>query len=42
MDFLRRDPYFKEFINKTGIVEVWEERGWPDQCRPIGDSFECD
>jgi len=42
MDFLRRDPYFEEFIKKTGFVAMWEERGWPEQCRPVGDSFECD
>ena len=41
-DFLREDPRFQEFMTTAGVVELWEERGWPDQCRPVGDSFECD
>ena len=41
-DFARQDPAFAEFAEARGLVGIWRERGWPDLCRPVGDSFECD
>lgn len=39
---LRKTERYKSFMRKRGIVEYWEERGWPDLCRPIGsDDFIC-
>jgi TolB-like protein len=39
---LRRSPEFMEFTRRVGLFEHWRETGWPDLCRPRGDSFECD
>ncbi|TDJ31381.1 MAG: tetratricopeptide repeat protein [Gammaproteobacteria bacterium] len=39
---LRQQPAFREFIEQHGFLAVWRERGWPDLCHPVGDSFECD
>jgi adenylate cyclase len=39
---LRRSPEFLEFTRRAGVFEYWRETGWPDLCRPRGDSFECD
>jgi hypothetical protein len=41
-DFVRQDPAFAEFAETSGLVQVWRERGWPDLCHPVGDSFKCD
>jgi hypothetical protein len=41
-DFFRESPRFQEFMTQAGVVEIWEKRGWPEQCRPAGDSFQCD
>ena len=36
-------PEFKAFLREIGIVEYWQEYGWPDICRPLdGDDFDCD
>ncbi|MEM7611403.1 MAG: hypothetical protein AAF270_06990 [Pseudomonadota bacterium] len=33
----------KELIQELGISDYWRQRGFPPQCRPIGnDDFECD
>lgn len=38
----RRDPRFKEWVNKLGYPEFWRKHKWPDRCRPTGlDGFEC-
>jgi TolB-like protein len=35
-------PQFKQFIADVGFPEYWRESGWPDHCRPLGDTdFEC-
>jgi TolB-like protein/Flp pilus assembly protein TadD len=40
---LRQLPEFKQFLRDAGLVEIWNERGWPDLCRAIGeDDFECE
>ena len=34
---------FKRLVRATGLVDYWFERGFPPQCRPLGDNdFECD
>jgi TolB-like protein len=33
---------FKALIRKTGLIDYWRAKGWPDVCRPIGaDDFTC-
>jgi hypothetical protein len=39
---LRAHPRFRPFVEKIGLVEYWKKAGWPDICRPAGDSFTCD
>jgi len=39
---VRKSPRFKAYLMKTGLVEYWRAKGWPDQCRPVGaDDFAC-
>ncbi len=39
---LRRDPRFKEWVEKLGYVDFWRKHGWPDRCRPTSlNDFEC-
>lgn len=39
----RKTRFFKTMVEETGILRYWQERGFPDHCRPIGaDDFECD
>ena len=39
---LRKTERFKTLMRKTGLVDYWRERGWPDLCQPVGtDDFEC-
>ena len=39
----RKTDRFKTFARKSGLVDYWRARGWPDLCRPIGtDDFTCD
>jgi adenylate cyclase len=39
---LRKTERFKEFVRKTGLVDYWRARGWPEFCRPMGvDDFVC-
>lgn len=35
-------PEFEAFVEEVGLDEYWREVGWPEMCRPEGDSFECD
>jgi TolB-like protein len=40
---VREHPAFKQFAREHGLLELWQARGWPDLCRPLGDEdFECD
>jgi TolB-like protein len=40
---VRRTERFKVFMRKTGYIDYWRARGWPDLCRPMGtDDFVCD
>jgi len=39
----RKSDTFKQLLTVNGIVDVWREKGFPPQCRPLGDDdFECD
>ena len=39
---VRRDPRFKEWVEKLGYPDFWRKYGWPDRCRPTGaDDFAC-
>jgi TolB-like protein/DNA-binding SARP family transcriptional activator len=39
---LRKTERFKTFVRKTGLVEYWRAKGWPEFCRPKGtDDFVC-
>jgi TolB-like protein len=41
-DEFRRSPQFKSSIRYYGMLKLWRTRGFPPQCRPIGDDdFEC-
>jgi len=43
MKEVRKLPRFKELLKEIGLIDYWNEFGWPDLCRPIGDDdFECD
>jgi tetratricopeptide (TPR) repeat protein len=40
---VRQLPRFKELIRKIGLVDYWEQFGWPDLCRPLDNGeFICD
>ena len=40
---VRRTPTFKNFVREIGLVDYWNEFGWPDLCHPVGDDdFVCD
>jgi hypothetical protein len=34
-------PEFPAFVDKSELVEYWREVGWPEACRPEGESFAC-
>lgn len=38
---MRQLPEFKALLREIGIVAYWQEFGWPDICRPLGDDFTC-
>ncbi|MEM1434002.1 MAG: winged helix-turn-helix domain-containing protein [Pseudomonadota bacterium] len=39
---VRALPAFKEFLGDVNLVAYWRRYGWPDFCRPLGDSdFTC-
>jgi adenylate cyclase len=43
MKNVRQLPQFKKFAREIGLVDYWQEFGWPDLCRLSGDDdFECD
>jgi len=33
---------FKTWAGEQGLVEYWRRFGWPDYCKPSGDSFVCE
>jgi hypothetical protein len=41
-DEFRMTPQFKTIMRQLGVFEYWQVRGFPPQCKPIGDDdFEC-
>ena len=39
----RATPYFKKLLRDGGVLAYWQEKGFPDFCRAVGDDdFECD
>ena len=37
------DPRWKAFVRRAGLFDLWQARGFPPQCRPVGaDDFACD
>ncbi|MGE4073105.1 MAG: hypothetical protein AB7E72_18205 [Lysobacterales bacterium] len=39
---LLRDPEVKSRLRAYGFVDYWREKGWPEACRPLGETdFEC-
>ena len=41
MAAFRQDPRFAEIVKEGGLVDYWREHGWPDACKPAGDSASC-
>jgi TolB-like protein len=37
----RTDPRFIELAEQLRLPGFWRQYGWPDECRPTGDSFVC-
>jgi hypothetical protein len=38
----RKIERFKTLMRKSGFVEYWRAKGWPEFCHPTtGDDFEC-
>jgi len=38
---VRRDPRFKTLVQRVGLLDYWRAHGWPDACRPEGETFTC-
>jgi len=38
----RQDPQFANLVTELGLVDYWNEYGWPEVCQPAGDSVNCD
>jgi len=38
---VRRDPRFRTLVQRVGLLDYWRTHGWPDACRPEGDTFSC-
>ena len=39
----RTTSYFKTMIRDSGVLKYWQQKGFPEFCRPLGDDdFECD
>ncbi|MFC1841169.1 tetratricopeptide repeat protein, partial [Thermodesulfobacteriota bacterium] len=40
---VRQLPRFKGFVREIGLIDYWNEFGWPDLCHPVSDDdFECE
>jgi hypothetical protein len=39
----RESAEFRPYLERSGILRYWREKGFPPRCRPINDNdFECD
>ncbi len=41
-DELRTHEEFRDLLKESGIVEYWQQHGWPKACQPKGATFTCD
>jgi hypothetical protein len=42
MEQLRNTEWYKMLMVRTGLVDYWRERGWPDYCQPTSEyDFQC-
>jgi TolB-like protein len=40
---VRKSERFKAYVRRSGLLDYWRAKGWPDLCRPVGaDDFICD
>jgi adenylate cyclase len=40
---VRQSEAWRERVRDTGLLAYWQQHGWPDKCRPVGeDDFQCD
>ena len=43
MAAFRASPDFRRVIRDSGILDYWQQRGFPNRCRDLGDGdFQCD
>jgi hypothetical protein len=38
---IRRHPIFAGILQHSGLVDYWDEYGWPDLCSRDGDKITC-
>jgi tetratricopeptide (TPR) repeat protein len=41
-DETRKSEDFKTLLVQAGLVDYWQEYGWPPYCGPVGESFSCE
>jgi hypothetical protein len=39
---IRSRDEFKDILKEMKLVQLYQERGWPDRCRPVGEDFVCE
>ena len=42
MKAFRNDPRFEELVTELKLMDYWREHGWPDACKPMGESLSCE
>jgi TolB-like protein/DNA-binding winged helix-turn-helix (wHTH) protein len=40
-DETRRLDSFKQLVRDSGVVDYWQQHGWSEVCRPVGDDIDC-
>jgi hypothetical protein len=38
----RQDPRFAKLVTELGLVDYWNEYGWPEACQQAGNGMNCD
>ena len=41
-DETRKRESYRALLRNIGMVDYWQEYGWPPYCRPVNDTFSCD